>query len=124
MALSESSLDPKQATFDTVLGSGLGFSHLLKRGETFRIVDLEGNQAVDTLFYNADDTHEHYSAQNTLQAQGRIYLTTGSVLVSNRGRPMLRIEARRAPPAGTDDVCRTRCPENARGFSNTERLYA
>ena len=39
------------------------------------------------------DTAEHYSAQNTIQAQRRIYLTTGSVLLSNRGRPMLRIEA-------------------------------
>lgn len=36
----------------------------------------------------------------------------------------VRIEARRAPPAAADDVCRTRCPENARGFANTERLYA
>ena len=69
---------------------------VVRRGEKFRIVDLEGNQAVDTLFYNADDTHEHYSAQNTIQAQGCIYLTTGSVLLSNRGRPMLRIE---------DDTC-------------------
>jgi urea carboxylase-associated protein 2 len=34
------------------------------------------------------------------------------------------IQASRAPPAGPDDVCRTRCPENARGFVNTERLYA
>ena len=55
------------------------------RGQSFRIVDLEGNQAVDTLFYNAADTAEHYSAQNTIQAQGRIYLTTGTVLLSNRG---------------------------------------
>jgi urea carboxylase-associated protein 1 len=69
---------------------------VVKRGETLRIIDLEGNQAVDTLFYNAHDTHEHYSAQNTIQAQGRIYLTTGSVLLSNRGRPLLRI---------TDDTC-------------------
>jgi urea carboxylase-associated protein 1 len=69
---------------------------IVRRGEAFRIVDLEGNQAVDTLFYNAADTHEHYSAQNTIQAQGRIYLTTGSVLLSNRGRPMLRID---------DDTC-------------------
>jgi len=69
---------------------------VVRRGQVLRIVDLEGNQAVDTLFYNADDTHEHYSAQNTIQAQGRIYLTTGSVLLSNRGRPMLRID---------DDTC-------------------
>lgn len=78
---------------DTVVPAGEPWKGVVRRGQTFRIVDLEGNQAVDTLFYNADDTHEHYSAQNTIQAQGRIYLTTGSVLVSNRGRPMLRIEA-------------------------------
>ena len=81
---------------DTVVPAGEPWMGIVRRGEAFRIVDLEGNQAVDTLFYNASDTHEHYSAQNTIQAQGRIYLTTGSVLLSNRGRPMLRIE---------DDTC-------------------
>jgi uncharacterized protein len=81
---------------DAVIAPGEPWMGVVRRGERFRIVDLEGNQAVDTLFYNANDTHEHYSAQNTIQAQGRIYLTTGSVLLSNRGRPMLRIE---------DDTC-------------------
>jgi len=81
---------------DTVVPAGEPWMGIVRRGEAFRIVDLEGNQAVDTLFYNAADTHEHYSAQNTIQAQGRIYLTTGSVLLSNRGRPMLRIH---------DDTC-------------------
>ena len=81
---------------DTVVPAGEPWMGIVRRGEAFRIVDLEGNQAVDTLFYNAADTHEHYSAQNTIQAQGRIYLTTGSVLLSNRGRPMLRID---------DDTC-------------------
>jgi uncharacterized protein len=81
---------------DTVVPAGEPWMGIVRRGEAFRIVDLEGNQAVDTLFYNASDTHEHYSAQNTIQAQGRIYLTTGSVLLSNRGRPMLRIH---------DDTC-------------------
>jgi uncharacterized protein len=46
---------------------------------------------VDTLFYNAVDGAEHYSATRTIGAQGNIYLTQGSVLISNRGRPMLRI---------------------------------
>jgi urea carboxylase-associated protein 1 len=81
---------------DTVIAAGEPWMGVVKHGERFRIVDVEGNQAVDTLFYDAHDTHEHYSAQNTIQAQGRIYLTTGSVLLSNRGRPMLRIE---------DDTC-------------------
>jgi uncharacterized protein len=93
MALSESSLDPKQAIFDTVLGSGLGFSHVVKRGETLRIVDLEGNQAVDTLFYDAADPSERYSAVDTIRSQGGIYLSSGSPLMSTEGRVMLRITA-------------------------------
>jgi len=66
---------------------------IVPAGQLLRIVDLEGNQAVDTLFYSAADPDEHYSAQDTIQAQGNIYLTTGSVLRSNRGRPLLTIEA-------------------------------
>jgi uncharacterized protein len=93
MALSESSLYPKQAIFDTVLGSGLGFSRIVKQGETLRIVDLEGNQAVDTLFYDASDPRERYSAVDTIRSQGGIYLSSGSPLVSTEGRVMLRITA-------------------------------
>jgi len=77
---------------DEVVPAGEPWMGVVRRGQRLRIVDLEGNQAVDTLFYNASDTAEHYSAQNTIQAQKCIYLTTGTVLVSNRGRPMLRIE--------------------------------
>jgi urea carboxylase-associated protein 1 len=77
---------------DTVVPAGEPWMGVVKAGATLRIVDLEGNQAVDTLFYNADDIAEHYSAQNTLQAQRRIYLTTGSVLMTNRGRALMRIE--------------------------------
>ena len=80
------------AVVDSVVPAGEPWMGVVKAGATLRIVDLEGNQAVDTLFYNADDIAEHYSAQNTLQAQRQIYLTTGSVLLTNRGRPLLRIE--------------------------------
>ncbi len=86
----------RRAVIDEVVPAGEPWMDVVKRGQRLRIVDLEGNQAVDTLFYNAGDTAEHYSAQNTIQSQKRIYLTTGTVLVSNRGRPMLRIE---------DDTC-------------------
>jgi hypothetical protein len=77
---------------DEVVPAGEPWMGIVRRGQSFRIVDLEGNQAVDTLFYNAADTAEHYSAQNTIRAQGRIYLTTGTVLLSNRGNAMLSIE--------------------------------
>ena len=64
---------------------------IVRSGQRLRIVDLEGNQAVDTLFYNAEDGDEHYSASNTIRAQGNIYLTLGTLLLSNRNRPLLRI---------------------------------
>ena len=76
---------------DSVIPSGEPWMGVVRAGHLFRILDLEGNQAVDTLFYNAADTDEHYSAQNTIQAQGNLYLTTGTVLKSSRGRSMLRI---------------------------------
>ncbi len=77
---------------DEVVPAGEPWMGVVRRGQVLRIVDLEGNQAVDTLFYNNADTAEHYSAQNTIQAQQRIYLTTDTVLLSNRGNPMLRID--------------------------------
>jgi len=67
------------ALIDTVIPAGEPWMGVVKAGHLLRIVDLEGNQAVDTLFYNAADTHEHYSAQNTLQAQGNIYLLQGQL---------------------------------------------
>jgi urea carboxylase-associated protein 1 len=92
-ALKESTLDPARATFDQVVEAGAGFTRIIGKGETFRIVDLEGNQAVDTLFYNAHDPLERYSAVDTVREQGNIYLTTGTRLMSNDRRPLLTIVA-------------------------------
>jgi len=65
----------------------------VRAGQTFRILDLEGNQAVDTLFYSADDPAERYSATDTIARQSALYLTAGSRLYSNEGRIMLTIVA-------------------------------
>jgi uncharacterized protein len=93
MTLAESRLDPKTAVYDETLPSGLGFTHVVKKGQVFRIVDLEGNQAVDTLFYNADDPTERYSAVDTIREQANIYLTTGSRLLSTERRVLMTIVA-------------------------------
>ena len=92
-ALRESQLDPARARLDVVLPAGQGWTHELAAGEILRIVDLEGNQAVDTLFFNARDTSERYSATDTIRAQGNLYLTTGTALLSSEGRPLLSIVA-------------------------------
>jgi uncharacterized protein len=69
------------------------WSHVVLAGQSLRIVDLEGNQAVDFLLYGADDPVERYSAADTMSAQGNVYLTTGSVLRSNEGNPMMTLTA-------------------------------
>ena len=81
----ESPLNPADATFRHLIPAGDFWMHEIKRGQTLRIVDLEGNQAADTLFYNAADFRERYSAQDTIRAQGALYLTTGTALLSNGG---------------------------------------
>ena len=91
--MTESALDPRQAAVDVTLPAGQGWTHPLAAGELFRIVDLEGNQAVDTLFYSAADPRERYSSSDTILMQGNLYLTTGSVLRSSVGEAMLTIVA-------------------------------
>ena len=88
-----SPLDPAAAQYRKVVPAGDYWMHVVRQGETLRILDLEGNQAADTLFFNADDPAEHYSACDTIREQGNIYLSCGSVLMSNLCRPMLTISA-------------------------------
>jgi urea carboxylase-associated protein 1 len=93
MSLVESRLDPGQAILDEVVESGKGFTGTLNKGQVLRIVDLEGNQAVDTLFYNAHDASDRYSAVDTVREQGNIYLSTGTPLISSEGNTLLTIVA-------------------------------
>lgn len=91
--LVRSSLDPAKASYTSVVRAGDPFVHGIRQGQHVRIVDLEGNQAADTLFYNLHDTSERYSGQDTVRDQANLYLTTGTKLISNRGRALLTIVA-------------------------------
>jgi len=84
---------PGPVIHDEVVPARAPWLHRVRRGETLRIVDLEGNQAVDFLVYAADDDAERYSAQDTIAAQGNIFLRSGAVLLSNEGRPMMTVTA-------------------------------
>lgn len=88
-----STLNPQDASFRQTVLAGDYFIHRIEAGQTIRILDLEGNQAADTLFYNADDPNERYSAMDTIREQGNVYLTAGSVLMTNENRPLLEIVA-------------------------------
>lgn len=78
---------------DVVVPARAPWLHHVDAGQTLRIVDLEGNQAVDFLIYSAADDAERYSAQDTVAAQGNLFLRQGSVLRSNEGRAMMTVAA-------------------------------
>jgi urea carboxylase-associated protein 1 len=82
--------------YDHVIPATRPWSGFVRKGQRLRIVDLEGQQAVDTLFYAAHDFGERYSAQDTLLAQNAAYIGTGTKLISNEGNVMLTV---------IDDTC-------------------
>jgi urea carboxylase-associated protein 1 len=88
-----SELDPATARLSVDVDAGDGWIAELAAGETLRIVDLHGNQAVDTLFFDAHDYANRYSAVDTLREQGSAYLTLGSRLLALDGRPLVTIVA-------------------------------
>jgi urea carboxylase-associated protein 1 len=85
-----------ETVHDEVVPARSPWTGVVRATETLRIVDLEGNQAVDFLCYNAADLDERYSAAETIVGQGNIFLTTGTVLRSNEGNPLMTI---------VDDTC-------------------
>jgi urea carboxylase-associated protein 1 len=82
---------PGAILHDEVVAARAPWLHHIAAGQTLRIVDLEGNQAVDFLLYAQADDAERYSAQDTVAAQGNLFLRTGTVLRSNEGRAMMTI---------------------------------
>jgi len=78
---------------DEVVPARAPWLYHVAAGQTLRIVDIEGNQAVDFLLYAAADDAERYSAQDTVSAQGNLFLRAGTVLRSNEGRAMMTIVA-------------------------------
>ena len=78
---------------DEIVPARAPWLHHIAAGQTLRIVDLEGNQAVDFLLYATADDAERYSAQDTVAAQGNLFLREGTVLRSNEGRAMMTITA-------------------------------
>ena len=91
--LKESSLTPATAVYRRVIPAGDYWIMRVEADQVFRIVDLEGNQAADTLFFRANDTAERYSAVDTIRTNGNVYLGVGSKLMSTECNVMLEIVA-------------------------------
>ena len=91
--LKESVLDPATASYRKIVPAGEYWMHVVEHGQTLRIVDLQGNQAADTLFFSAADPADRYSAVDTIRAQRNVYLGVGTKLLSTGGNVLLEIVA-------------------------------
>ena len=76
---------------DEVVAARAPWSRVVEAGQSLRIVDVAGNQAVDCVLFDAHDPVERYSAPDTVVAQGNVFLVAGTVLLSNEGNPMMTI---------------------------------
>jgi len=108
------------AIYDQVVPAGAPWSRLLREGQTLRIVDLEGQQAVDALFYAAVNPAERYSMQDTLLGLGQPYIGVGARLLSNEGRAMVTVIADTCGRHDTMAGCCS-CESNAVRFGHLTR---
>jgi urea carboxylase-associated protein 1 len=86
-------LDVRDALLDITIAARAPWSHVLRAGQVMRLIDVEGCQALDALFYNADDPAERYSAQDTIRVRGTPYIGLGTTLISSEGRAMATLVA-------------------------------
>ncbi|MBY3237365.1 urea carboxylase-associated family protein [Rhizobium laguerreae] len=83
----------ENAVQDHFIAAEAPWSGIVRKGQTIRIEDSYGQQAIDTLFYRADDFAERYSNQDTMRAQSGAYIGTGAKIISNEGNVMLVMTA-------------------------------
>ena len=89
----ESACKEADAVHVEIVKAGTGWMYPVRKGQILRIVDINGNQAVDTIFYNADNTAERYSVQQTVQRQRNALVGVGTDLMSSEDRVMLTVVA-------------------------------
>ncbi|MDX2186943.1 MAG: DUF1989 domain-containing protein [Opitutaceae bacterium] len=88
-----STRDTREAYYRETIPAGQPWSKVIPKGHVLRIVDVEGNQAADTLFYDAANPENRYSASDTIRIQKALYLSTGTRLISSEGDTLLTIVA-------------------------------
>ncbi|MPL91558.1 hypothetical protein SDC9_37633 [bioreactor metagenome] len=100
------------------------WSGLVKQGQTIRIIDSYGQQAIDTLLYNAADTAERYSSQDTMRVQNGAYIEKGTQLISSEGNLMATIIEATSGRHDTNAGCCSRESNTVRFGHETSYLHA
>ncbi len=71
--------------------TGVGFR--LEKGQTVRVIDIEGEQVVDLIAYNQANTEEYLSSARSIDYAMKVFFTRGDLLYSINSRPMFKIIA-------------------------------
>ena len=114
----ESSRKEADAVHVEIVKAGTGWMYPVRKGQILRIVDINGNQAVDTIFYNADNTAERYSVQQTVQRQRNALVGVGTDLMSSEDRVMLTVVA---DTCGDHDTLGSGCSAEGNAIRYTDR---
>ena len=84
---------------------GGSWGGILYAGDVVRVIDLEGQQAVDFLCYNALDVRDRYNAANTMKMAGNVFIDTGTVLYGEYATELMRVRASTCPRHDTIGGC-------------------
>jgi uncharacterized protein len=110
--------------YDRVVPARSPWGHVVNQGEVLRLIDLEGQQAVDFLCYDAHDPSDRYNAMNTIKVQGGIYVEKGTILYADSGNALFAVIA---DTCGRHDTIYGCCSEANNflryGIRNTENCY-
>src|SRR5271167_5189442 len=87
----EPSPPPGEIVLDEVVQPRRPWGHRVAKGDILRLIDLEGQQAVDFLCYDAEDPTDRYCATNTVKVQGKLFVDKGTVLYSDLGNALFSV---------------------------------
>jgi uncharacterized protein len=80
-----------EVVHDEIVPARSPWGRIVHKGEVLRLIDIEGQQAVDFLCYDAADPSDRYSATNTVKVQGGIFVEKGTILYSDSGKALLTV---------------------------------
>ena len=92
----------------------------LRRGQVLRILDLEGQQVADVVFFNRDNLAEKFSPNNTVTLNSNVYLSQGGTLYSDQANAMCTIVA---DTVGRHDFIAGSCSEGTNRLRYGERAF-
>jgi urea carboxylase-associated protein 1 len=115
---------PGNVVHDQIVPARSPWGHVVNKGEVLRLIDLEGQQAVDFLCYDAHDPSDRYNAMNTVKVQGGIYVEKGTILYADSGNALFTVIA---DTCGRHDTIYGCCSEANNflryGVRNPENCY-